>query len=167
MSSIGQKIKDLVYQKKIYIPDLAKKLKITKQGVYAIFNKENINTELLQKIADVLGVHISYFFGEEVEQVNKAELEQLKARVKELEQNNKLLKEFIELLKSSKTKSIMFGLEIMMSYKDTYFKGKEKEYENMVIEQLRTLNPEIEILSKEKILPENINAFYLKYKDKI
>ena len=61
---IGLKIKQLADEKKLSIPVLAKRVGKTKQSVYDIIDKEDINTSLLRKFAEVFNVPMSYFFDE-------------------------------------------------------------------------------------------------------
>lgn len=62
---IGKKIKELAENKKLTAPKLGKALGITKQAIYDLYDKEDVNTKLLKQIADELGVPISIFFDEE------------------------------------------------------------------------------------------------------
>lgn len=65
--SIGLKIKELAGKKNITLADLAKKIGKTKQAVYEIVEKEDVNTALLRKLSDVFNVPIGYFFEDDVE----------------------------------------------------------------------------------------------------
>lgn len=62
---IGKKIKELAERKNLTAPKLGKALGITKQAIYDLYDKEDVNTKLLKQIADELGVPISIFFDEE------------------------------------------------------------------------------------------------------
>lgn len=46
-------------------PKLGKALGVTKQAIYDLYEKEDVNTKLLRQIANELGVPISVFFEEE------------------------------------------------------------------------------------------------------
>ena len=59
---IGNKIKELAGNKKLSAQKMGNAIGLTKQAVYGIFQKEDINTNLLKQIADVLGEPISVFF---------------------------------------------------------------------------------------------------------
>lgn len=62
---IGKKIKELAEKKNLTAPKLGKALGITKQAIYDLYDKEDVNTKLLKQIAEELGVSISIFFEEE------------------------------------------------------------------------------------------------------
>ncbi len=51
---IGQKIREVLDKSHFSVVEFAKKINITRDGAYKIFEKERINTALLQKISDVL-----------------------------------------------------------------------------------------------------------------
>lgn len=60
--SIGLKIKELASEKNITLADLAKRLGKTKQAVYEMVEKEDVNTSILKKLCSEFNVPISYFF---------------------------------------------------------------------------------------------------------
>lgn len=62
---IGLKIKELMVQEKIDIPELAKKLGKTKQAVYDMLEKKDVNTSLLRDLSSIFNVPISIFFVED------------------------------------------------------------------------------------------------------
>jgi hypothetical protein len=51
---IGKKIREVLDKSHFSVVDFAKSINITRDGAYKIFEKERINTALLQKISDVL-----------------------------------------------------------------------------------------------------------------
>lgn len=51
---IGQLIKAKAKELNVGTTELARRLKVTKQNVYGIFNRESIDTELLDKIGRIL-----------------------------------------------------------------------------------------------------------------
>lgn len=65
--SIGLKIKELASKKNITLSDLAKRIGKTKQAVYEIVEKEDVNTAILRKLSEVFNVPIGYFFEDDVE----------------------------------------------------------------------------------------------------
>lgn len=65
--SIGLKIKELAGKKNITIADLAKRIGKTKQAVYEIVEKDDVNTSILRKLSEVFNVPIIYFFEDDVE----------------------------------------------------------------------------------------------------
>lgn len=65
MTDIGQRIKLLVKERKIKVPELAEKLGRSKQNIYAIFKGEQkVSTELLEEISEILEVSPGYFWPE-------------------------------------------------------------------------------------------------------
>ena len=59
---IGLKIKELMIQENIEISDLAKKLGKSKQAIYDMLEKKDINTSLLRNLSSIFNVPISVFF---------------------------------------------------------------------------------------------------------
>ncbi len=62
MIDIGNKIKELLEQKRLKPTDLARHLGIRKQSAYYILSKPNIDTGQLEKIAEFFSVPMSFFF---------------------------------------------------------------------------------------------------------
>lgn len=60
--NIGLKIKELASEKNLTLADLAKRLGKTKQAVYEMVEKEDVNTSILKKLCSEFNVPISYFF---------------------------------------------------------------------------------------------------------
>lgn len=60
--NIGLKIKELASEENITLADLAKRLGKTKQAVYEMVEKEDVNTSILKKLSSEFNVPISYFF---------------------------------------------------------------------------------------------------------
>lgn len=71
MVNIGLKIKELMSQKNIDAPELAKALGKTKQAIYAMIEKEDINTSVLRNICQYLDVPISVFLKDNVGETNE------------------------------------------------------------------------------------------------
>lgn len=67
---IGLKIKELSVKKKITLADVAKALGKTKQAVYEIVDKEDVNSAILKQLSSAFDVPISYFFGEDEENIS-------------------------------------------------------------------------------------------------
>ena len=91
MKSIGQKIKDLMSQNKIDAPSLAKRLGKTKQAIYVMIEKDDINTSILRDLSKIFDVPISYFFSEE--EPLQSEIRLLKDEILALNREIKSLKE--------------------------------------------------------------------------
>lgn len=60
--NIGLKIKQLMLQEKLEIPDLAKRLNKSKQAIYDMLEKEDVNTSLLRDLSSIFNVPITHFF---------------------------------------------------------------------------------------------------------
>lgn len=61
---IGLKIKELMIQENIEIPELSKKLGKSKQAIYDMLDKKDINTSLLRELSSIFNVPITVFFEE-------------------------------------------------------------------------------------------------------
>lgn len=59
---IGNRIKEEVYNKNISVTDFAKLINKSRPYTYSIFEKENIDTELLIQVSSVLNIPPSAFF---------------------------------------------------------------------------------------------------------
>lgn len=74
--SIVFRIKQLMSEKNITVTDLAKKLHRSRQNMYDIFNeKQRISTKLLEEIAQVFNVPVTYFYDENTDQVKEPRVE--------------------------------------------------------------------------------------------
>ena len=62
---IGLKIKDLASKRNITLAELAKRLGKTKQAVYEILEKDDVNTSIVRSCAKIFHVPVSYFFDDE------------------------------------------------------------------------------------------------------
>lgn len=62
---IGLKIKELMIKEKLEIPELAKRLGKTKQAIYDMLDKKDLNTSLLRDLSSIFNVPITVFFEEE------------------------------------------------------------------------------------------------------
>lgn len=116
---IGKKIREVLDKSHFSVVEFAKKISITRDGAYKIFEKERINTALLQKISDVLEHDFFAYYTSPNSTVkeNKAnygfatkdELEQLThtvlTLVKEIEKLRNELKPIAKTATSKKTSS--------------------------------------------------------------
>lgn len=91
-------IKNICEGKKISLPDLAKKIGMSKAGFYTSLNNNTIKVDTLQKIADVLEVDIKYFFGGDpsTSSGEAKKVVELEKRVKELDEQLNDKKELIK-----------------------------------------------------------------------
>lgn len=62
---IGEKIKDIIDSNEVNVTDFAKKINRSREYVYTIFKKEEMDTGLLKQIAKALSVPVVCFFEEE------------------------------------------------------------------------------------------------------
>ena len=111
MFNIGLKIKELMGQEKIDAPELAKRIGKTKQAVYAMLEKEDINTAVLRDISKVFNVPITFFFGDSSQEnvdLLKKEIQSLKDEVQRLrelklpERNDKALDVSMKFFEAAK-----------------------------------------------------------------
>ena len=111
MCNIGLKIKELMSQEKIDAPELAKRIGKTKQAVYAMLDKEDINTAVLRDISKVFNVPITFFFGDSSKEnvdLLKIEIQSLKDEVQRLrelklpERNDKALDVSMKFFEAAK-----------------------------------------------------------------
>ena len=63
---IGLIIKELMIKQNIEVAELAKRLGKTKQAVYDILDKEDVNTSLLRELSSIFNVPIAIFFDNSV-----------------------------------------------------------------------------------------------------
>ena len=68
---IGLKIKELAEHKKLSAQKIGNAIGVSKQAVYDIFQKEELSTGVLKRVANYLGVPISVFFDER-ENINES-----------------------------------------------------------------------------------------------
>lgn len=61
--NIGMKIKELANRNNLTLADLAKGLGKTKQAVYEMVEKEDVNTAILKQLSAKYRVPIAFFFG--------------------------------------------------------------------------------------------------------
>ena len=93
--NIGLRIKELASKEKLEIPDLAVKLGKTKQAVYDMMSKQDLNTSVLRELAVIFKVPIIAFFQEDYMEQNtlQTELDLAKKEIERLEIENNRLKE--------------------------------------------------------------------------
>lgn len=60
----GKQLKEKIQQKGIKFAALAKMLDLAPQQVQQYFNTQNISTDVLERIADVIGESVSFFYNE-------------------------------------------------------------------------------------------------------
>lgn len=70
---IGQKIKELADKQKLSAQKIGEAIGISKQAVYDIYQKEDINTGTLKQIAVLLGEPVSVFFDDKTIEIRNNE----------------------------------------------------------------------------------------------
>lgn len=85
---IGKIIKNLIKSKQIDVTDFARKINYTRGNAYKIFNKQSLDTNLLQKISVVLGENLffNYITDEEIANYknNKVKASEVISAIKDL-----------------------------------------------------------------------------------
>lgn len=63
---IGEKIKRLVSRSDINNDELARRLGVTTTTIYNMYNRDSVDSKILEKIAKIFSVPIGYFFEESI-----------------------------------------------------------------------------------------------------
>lgn len=105
--SIGLRIRELADRKNLTLVDLAKALGKTKQAVYEMVEKEDVNTAILKQLSAVYDVPISFFFGEDEDEVLD-----MRNKLVELERENKKLKQELIMIQQGKSTSAKVVVEL-------------------------------------------------------
>ena len=90
---IGLKIKELMSKEKMDAPTLARELGKTKQAVYDMLEKEDVNTAILRQLSDIFKVPVTFFLTEEQENGNQEELDLLRREIVTLKEEIQRLKD--------------------------------------------------------------------------
>ena len=85
---IYSKIKKILTDRNITVPQLAEKIDMTKGGLYAAIEKKTLSVKTLEKIAEVFDVSITSFFEDENDEWSKPAL------IAEVKKNEKTISEF-------------------------------------------------------------------------
>lgn len=92
--NIGLRIKELASKKKLEIPEIAEKLGKSKQAVYDMLSKQDLNTSVLRELSAILKVPITAFFQENDDfDSDNAIQEKLELAYQEIEKLKKELEE--------------------------------------------------------------------------
>lgn len=127
MFDIGLKIKELMSKEKIDSPELAKRLGKTKQAVYDMIEKQDLNTSLLRELSEIFNVPITTFFidKEETDSSASETIELLKTENAELKKEIERLKELKLPTKDSKVYNLwMKFMEITSEMQEMYKEEK-------------------------------------------
>lgn len=90
---IGLKIKELMSKEKMDAPTLARRLGKTKQAVYDMLEKEDVNTAILRQLSDIFKVPVTFFLTEEQGNGNQEELDLLRREIVTLKEEIQRLKD--------------------------------------------------------------------------
>ena len=90
---IGLKIKGLMSKEKMDAPTLARRLGKTKQAVYDMLEKEDVNTAILRQLSGIFKVPVTFFLTEEQENGNQEELDLLRREIVTLKEEIQRLKD--------------------------------------------------------------------------
>lgn len=115
MFEIERKIKSLLKEKNLTLKEFCSKIEMSDAGLYKIFKRNSIETNLLFKICEVLEVHISYFFDG---------------------QNNLTEKNKIYILDLCKNKYPELNPNSIIQLAENYFNSDVEKLINLFIDQL-------------------------------
>lgn len=104
---IGLKIKELAVRKNLTLADMAKILGKTKQAIYEIVDKEDVNSAILKQLSSYFNIPISYFFGEDQETISI-----IQEKLAHTEQEVLRLKSENESLRAGRTSSTKVLIEL-------------------------------------------------------
>lgn len=115
MVHIGQKIKEKLEYRGIFVSELARRISTSRENIYSIFRRKTIDTGLLQKIGEALDHDFFQYYStssttdkfneEEAPYYKRSELdilkeiEDIKKEIENLKKENQYLKEINGLLK--------------------------------------------------------------------
>lgn len=106
--NIGLKIKELASKEKLDVSELAKRLGKSKQAVYDLLEKEDLNTSILKQLSQILNVPITAFFQEKLETQNvQEELEKARMEIEHLKAGNAMLR-----YKEKKSAKVVVELDV-------------------------------------------------------
>lgn len=91
--SLGEKIKGLMSKANIDAPLLAKKLGKSKQAIYDMLEKDDLNTSVLKQLANVFNVPVVFFLTDPKDAQNTEDVEALQREIVKLKDENARLKD--------------------------------------------------------------------------
>lgn len=103
MIHVGLKIKELASKNNLDIPRLAEMMGKTKQAVYDMISKPDVNTSILRELSDIFKVPMTYFFQDEETGkqhpaiASDADINVLRAELLLLQGENRVLREQLGL----------------------------------------------------------------------
>lgn len=129
MIYIGLKIKELMSKEKMDTPALAKRLKKSKQAVYDMLEKQDVNTSVLRELADIFNVPLTYFFTDENETPSgsQEDVDSLKREIASLKSEIERLREL--KLPTMDSKALDVSMKFFEAAKEmfTYYKQMKGE----------------------------------------
>ena len=86
MFNIGLKIKELMRKENMDAPTLAKRLNKSKQAIYDMLEKKDLNTSILRELAEIFKVPVTYFLtdGEEILLNSQEEVDSMRMEITSL-----------------------------------------------------------------------------------
>jgi len=123
------KIKKIAESKKISISKLISEIDMTESGFYAMLRNDSMKIKTLQKIADVLGVSVSYFFSE----LNHAEVHQNETSGNSDKKQDSLVEKTVVIHDTNSIETEFLKREIdnlreLIRMKDKYIEIIEKQF---------------------------------------
>ncbi len=97
----GKVLKRKIKQSGISCSELSRRLGISPQSLSAIFNTSDVKTGLVEKIANIIGVHLSFFFERKSNEGDEFSsfMDATPKSLEEVQKQNKLLWQEIKFLK--------------------------------------------------------------------
>ena len=99
---IGNEIKKRMGELNLPVVTFAKKINRTRNNIYSIYRRKTIDTDLLQKISQVLRLDFFKLYTDN-SIINK-EIDELRKRIERLKEENNYQKKIISALTEKKTK---------------------------------------------------------------
>jgi transcriptional regulator with XRE-family HTH domain len=121
---IGLKIKELMSKEKLDAPTLARRLGKSKQAVYDMLEKTDLNTSVLRNLAEIFHVPVTFFLTDET--TDSEEVASLKKEVTELRLEVERLKNL--KLPTTNERALDVSLKFFEAAKEmfTYYNQLEK-----------------------------------------
>ena len=166
--TIEEKIKELCYERKLTIPQLAENIGMSK-SFYSTLKNDSLKVSTLLKIAEVFKVPASVFFelenGPDHAEI-KRELEEAKANLAELTKSYVILKEKHDNLVESKSlnenivelmRKNIANNEKLLFLALVHIYGLQATAERHIISSILAAHPEIDEKKDSKLLQKYIN----------
>lgn len=121
---IGLKIKELMSKEKLDAPTLARRLGKSKQAVYDMLEKTDLNTSVLRNLAEIFHVPVTFFLTDEA--TDNEEVAALKKEIAELRLEVERLKNL--KLPTANERALDVSMKFFEAAKEmfTYYNQMEK-----------------------------------------